>query len=112
MHRIATTLSAFCFLICIYSCKKNDASLEQLSQTEPDSRAKLKKCQIAEIAYSNKKMVFEYNQHGDPLSVKRLPSTGTGEPSYFFKYDQKRRLTEIYGMYGNTMEGTNLFGEV
>lgn len=65
--------------------------------------AELKDCPITQIIRNNygivDTLVFVYNSFGDPVSATRLPSPGTGAPTYVFKYDKKRRLTDVIGLY-------------
>lgn len=63
----------------------------------------LKDCPITQIVRNQfsipDTMAFTYNSWGDPVSIERLPYAGTGAPHYVFKYDNKRRLTDIIGLY-------------
>jgi hypothetical protein len=45
---------------------------------------------------------FEYTSWGDPSKII-WSETATGRPNYFFKYDNKRRLTQSGGRYAGTV---------
>lgn len=41
---------------------------------------------------------FSYNEKGNPVSITRSV-IGTSSPNYFFRYDNRGRLTDYYGVY-------------
>jgi hypothetical protein len=48
---------------------------------------------------------FAYNQNNDPISLLRAGQAGTGNPSFYFKYDKKGRLIEYISLFSETDYG-------
>ncbi|MEO6314610.1 MAG: hypothetical protein ABIU63_17600 [Chitinophagaceae bacterium] len=48
---------------------------------------------------------FAYNQNNDPVSLVRNGQAGTGNPSFYFKYDKKGRLVEYISLFSETDYG-------
>lgn len=96
--------------ICQFSCSKaKDASQTSITEAvlDPTVQHKVKEfdaCEVQQIVYGpccneTDTLVFTYNSWGDPALVQRLPRPTTGAPNYIFRYDSKRRLTDVIGMY-------------
>ncbi|GAA3934118.1 hypothetical protein GCM10022209_30600 [Chitinophaga oryziterrae] len=67
-------------------------------------------CQIVKLKggiFIGDSLVIAYSHNGNPLSITRA-SVGTGSPNFLFRYDQKGRMTDYYGVY----ESPNPFFEV
>ena len=101
-------------LIFLFACRKTSTGLDlQAPSSEAQSKTlpHFKKCQLEKVAFafedgwSKRSVVFSYNNQGDPVSIIQLPYTTTGFPNYFFVYDNKHRLTEMFRMYGNGKVG-------
>lgn len=52
-------------------------------------------------------LTISYNSYGDPISARRS-FVGTGSPNWLFFYDSKHRLTDLVGLYGDTIEEQNV----
>ena len=103
MKQLSVRLAAVIFIISIVGCEKTETKVFR-------DKADVKKCPISQINYStccNYKdtMVFAYNSWGDPISITQLPFPKTGAPNYIFKYDKKRRLTEMLALYSGGSGG-------
>ena len=92
----------FCiFLFALVSCQKIDFE----DYIHPDNTPKL--CKIKRILSFTEFNIdtliwnFNYNQWGDPESI-RLNSVQTGRPEFLFRYDHKHRLTDYIGAYRNS----------
>jgi hypothetical protein len=95
--------------IVIWLQKKNDTIHKHMDEAVMSAFAqhKIKEmddCRVQQIIHTpccdaKDTLVFSYNSWGDPSYIKRLPLAGTGAPNYIFKYDRKKRLTDIIGMY-------------
>ena len=62
-------------------------------------------CQIKKITWNSSSyspLTFEYNTHGDPVSITPA-NTGTGYPNRLFRYDAAHRLTEYIMPYNNNI---------
>ncbi|MEO5684692.1 MAG: hypothetical protein ABIQ88_18770 [Chitinophagaceae bacterium] len=61
-------------------------------------------CSIKKITsvYSNRTItfLFAYNQFGDPVSITN-DAVGTGNPNYYFIYNNKKKLTQLLRSYTN-----------
>ena len=85
-------------LISLLSCYKVDLK----DYIHPDKTPKF--CSIKKILSFNEYGIdtlvwnFNYNQWGDPASV-RLSHVNTGRPEFLFYYDNHRRLTDFVGAY-------------
>ena len=54
---------------------------------------------------------FSYNKNNDPVSLERVGQAGTGNPSFYFKYDKKGRLAEYISIFSETNYGfRHLYG--
>ncbi|HEY4287051.1 MAG TPA: hypothetical protein VGN00_08135 [Puia sp.] len=68
-------------------------------------------CALQEFAYKGPyfdawdTLKFSYNAVGNPVTIMRK-QTGTSRLNYFFRYDNKNRLTNLIGSYG-TIPGTS-----
>jgi len=98
MNQLLTRLAAAIFVMSFVSCEKSESKVFR------DNKADIKNCRVTQIIYSpccgiKNTMVFAYNTWGDPITITQTPLVGTGTPNYFFKYDKKRRLTELLGLY-------------
>ncbi len=88
---------AACVLIaCIsISCKKQ----ELFDKIEKSALGRIDKI-TGVIEQVDEGYSFEYNSYGDPVKMTSIgnasPSTGA---DYYFLYDEKRNLTDFYGMY-------------
>jgi hypothetical protein len=97
------------FACLFFSCKKTNDPIEQafdgtISGTVQHKVKELKDCRVQQIINYpccglKDTLAFSYNSWGDPDTIKRLPFTGTGSPNYIFRYDKKRRLTDMLGLY-------------
>jgi hypothetical protein len=93
----------------VFSCKKTDGDIQKRKDVEVSEsvQQKIKEadyCEVKQIIHApccslKDTLVFSYNSFGDPVYIRRLPRAGTGAPHFVFKYDKKRRLTDIIGMY-------------
>ena len=104
MNQLLTRLAAAIFVISFVSCEKSESKVFR------DNKTEVKNCPVTQIIYesccdSKDTMVVAYNTFGDPITITQLPSPGTGIPNYFFKYDKKRRLTELLGLYSGGYGG-------
>ena len=101
MKRNFTTLTVIIFVISLmHSCKKgNEYKINH-------GAAELKGCPITQVVRDRfgtlDTLIFAYNNWGDPTMITKLPYPTTGSPNYIFKYDKKKRLTDIIGMYRGT----------
>ena len=112
--------------IFLFSCKKtNDMTADipgkaGLSEMAQKRAKELNDCQVQQIispgcCSSDDTLLFNYNSWGDPETVHRLPYAGTGRPNFVFKYDSKRRVSDIIGMYegeGGQSFGTNTITKI
>ena len=101
MNHLLVRLAIAIFITSIVGCEKTET---KVFRDKSDGKADVKKCSISQINYStccNYKdtMVFAYNSWGDPITITQLPYPKTGAPNYVFKYDKKRRLTEMLSLY-------------
>jgi hypothetical protein len=101
MNQFLTRLAAAILIISIGGCEKTET---KVFRDKSDAKADVKNCPVIQVIYSScclskDTTVFAYNSWGDPITVTQLPFPGTGRPNYFFKYDKKRRLTELLGLY-------------
>lgn len=58
-------------------------------------------CQIVKLKgglVTGDSLVITYNHSGNPVRITRATSS-TGYPDFVFKYDQKGRMTDYYGVY-------------
>jgi hypothetical protein len=116
MSNIARSIVSFTLIIFFFGCTKDDrtVSRDDISMNKQEPRLNMNKaankCQVVSmmedylfgIDYTT---VFEYNKWGDPVSVTRYPRPAEATPNLYFTYDNKHRLTELFGMYsGNTGE--------
>ena len=104
MKQFSVRLAAATFIISIVSCEKTETKVFR------DNKAEVKKCSVTQIIYSSSfgikdTMVFAYNSFGDPITITHLPFPNTGAPNYVFKYDKKKRLTEMLGLYTDGSSG-------
>src|SRR5882724_8435737 len=62
-------------------------------------------CRIAQFGYTGlfgtDTVTFTYNSAGDPVTGIRV-HPGTGNPNFFFRYDQRGRFTDLIGGFGQT----------
>jgi hypothetical protein len=95
VNRILTTISVLCGLItALVACSK------KIEKVEP--------CRILEFTYYEKFSAstsidtiiakFSYDNNNNPTSII-FNKTTTGRPNYIFKYDEKGRLINFYGVY-------------
>ncbi|WP_298709330.1 hypothetical protein [Chitinophaga sp.] len=75
-------------------------------QKDPHPPADNLECRITKISgilgisYLPDSFIFTYNGKGDPVSITRSV-IGTSSPNYYFRYDQRGRLTDFYGVYND-----------
>jgi hypothetical protein len=103
MKKIFITLGLIAFASLLLSrCEKSNDYYARQGATE------LKDCPITQIVGdlngSPDTLIFTYTAWGDPESVIELP-THAWLPKYVFKYDKKRRLTDLIGLYSNGQSG-------
>jgi hypothetical protein len=107
--RIAYLMIPFAALI-VVSCQKTDTYSEKSIASPIDGtvqtklKGDAKDCRVQRIIESvccgiKDTLLFHYNSWGDPDTVLRRPHAGTGSPNLIFRYDKKRRLTDILGLY-------------
>lgn len=99
---ITLTLIAFASLL-LTCCKKDNDYNARQGATE------LKDCQVTKITNDRNgttldTLYFTYTSWGDPETVTQLPAQ-PWVPKMVFKYDKKRRLTDIIGYYPDGLSG-------
>jgi len=93
-------LIAVIFPILLTSCYK----IPEFALKHPD--ADIKRCNIQTFSTTSfsygfhYEAIFAYNKWGDPVSITSA-NVGSGFPNREFFYDQRHRLTDYTGPYGN-----------
>jgi hypothetical protein len=95
----------YCLMLCISGVMIAFAGCNKLEEyIENNPLATYDQCRVTSMTYSFLSNVIgvtiNYNSFGDPISVIQTQS-GTGHPDGHFRYDNKRRLKDYIGMYGN-----------